>query len=81
MGAWGTTITSVANSSTANGGWNEAAVWSNGEVPASTNHYVIDGEDVRCAVNGSSTFAGGSLKITSGRLIITRSSSTAYATA
>jgi len=79
MAAWGGTITSVAGSSN-NGGWNEAAVWSDGNVPVITNNYVIDGETVTCANQAGSTFSGGSLTVSSGILRMYGNSSSQTAT-
>ena len=65
------TATAETITSTANGAWDTATTWSDALAPSSGNDYVIDGEAVNTpnlGANGTRTFAGNSLTITSGRL-------------
>lgn len=60
-----------AVTSTASGAWDAATTWSDGLVPVASNDYIIDGEVLNTpnlGANGTRTFTGNSLSITSGRL-------------
>lgn len=59
-------VTSVASSA-----WDVGTTWSDGLVPSAPSNYAIDGENVNTAnltANGTRTFPGGGLTISSGRL-------------
>lgn len=63
-------LTEDSLSSGANGGWNNAAAWSNGEAPSAANNYFTNGFNLSTQHNawlsgqGTVTFAGGSLTAT-----------------